>query len=248
MTLTQIKDAVAAYLHRTTDELTVNSVDLGLVALNHVRNQAELNHNFGFTRKLAQVSVDGVTGGSLDNAVDVDGAPINGQPPVAVKSIIDIGVADSVGNISPIEWTSGEDSANRTRQDNPFSIMRYPTDAQALCGPVGQRRVVFAGNQIHLFPRSPDTTLVLLMDVYSFTSDWTDTSLSPTATFTTPWVTHGSNYLIWAAVIQLNHMFKDFVFRQEGNLPPPQTLADNALESMKMWDTFKYEQFRRHSR
>jgi hypothetical protein len=60
------------------------------------------------------------------------------------------------------------------------------------------------------------------------------------------WLTKGSQYLLWAGLVEVNHMAKEFVFRQEGNLPPPEKLRDGALETFKLWDSFKFEQDRRH--
>jgi hypothetical protein len=60
------------------------------------------------------------------------------------------------------------------------------------------------------------------------------------------WLTKGASYLLWGGLIEVNHLVKEFVFRQEGNLPPPEKLRDDALEVFKQWDQFKFEQNRRH--
>ena len=60
------------------------------------------------------------------------------------------------------------------------------------------------------------------------------------------WLTKGAQYLMWAGIVEVNHLAKEFVFRQEGNLPPPEKLAETALETFRQWDAFKYEQSRRH--
>jgi len=71
-------------------------------------------------------------------------------------------------------------------------------------------------------------------------------TLAPGSDMTDIWLKHGAQYLLWAAIVQINHLAKEFVFRQEGNLPPPEKLAESALEAFKLWDSFKYEQDRRH--
>lgn len=60
------------------------------------------------------------------------------------------------------------------------------------------------------------------------------------------WLTKGAQYLLWGGIVEANHLAKEFVFRQEGNLPPPEKLRDSALEMFVQWDSFKYEQNRRH--
>lgn len=251
MTLYEIKVAVAAYLEKVIDDLTQQDVDLGLIALNHVRQVAEMNNDFNFTRKLLQVTVDGVTGGSLDTAIEYGAADLNGGPPtIPIKTIVDVGTLDTSGNFRPAEWTTTEDSLNRQRADSPYYTPRYPTDAQAICGPNGQQRFTFAGNKVFFFPKTTDLSLTVGIDAYTFTPDWTEDDVQRDSPFVYdgPWTQRGSQYLLWATVIHMNHLFKGFVFRQEGNLPPPQVLADTGLASLQTWDTFMFEQFRRHSR
>lgn len=239
MTLAEIKGAVAAYLHRTVAELSVGGVDLALVAMNQVRMQAELNHNFGFNRKLVTVTVDGVTGGSLSTAVE-----FGTVTPVKVKSLVDVGILDALGNLSPINWTVVEASLNTQRSDARF-LPRYPTDGQAVSAPIGGQRFYFSGDKIYVFPVAANTTFTLQMWVYAFTTDWTNADST-----TNIWTLEGSQYIQWASIIHVNHLVKDFVFRQEGNLLPqsPQTLADLGLANIITWDIFKFEQFRRHGR
>ncbi len=245
MELRDIKASAAAYLGRKTEDLTVNNVDLGLAAMNQVRLLAELNHDFGFTRKLLTLDVSSDTGGSLENATiygTSDAAP-------TVKTIVDVGQFDEVGNFIPVEWTTTQESLDRQRMDNPGTIVRYPTDGQAVCGPIGWRRFVFAGDKIYFFPKAQDVTVFTLgIIAYTFTTDWVDDDLKDESTAGAPWKLQGQQYLLWATIVQLNNLFKEFVPRQEGNLPPPQTLADAGLASLIQWDIFKFEQFRRHGR
>lgn len=246
MTLFEIRNAAAAYLHRDADELEVNDVDLGLSALNQVRQNAEQANDFGFTRKLLALTVDGVSGGSLDDAVEQGTT----SPPVEVKTVVDVGTFDADGNFCPAEWTTVAESLNRQRADNPHYVTRYPTDAQAVTGPMGWRRFVFSGNKVFWFPKTPNVTFDVGLEAYTFTPDWTEADLDEnnTGAYDGPWTQKGSQYLLWSVIIHLNQLFRDFVFRQEGNLPPPQTLADQGLQSLITWDIFKYEQFRRHGR
>lgn len=244
MTLKEIINAVAAYFEVAPTDFTINDVDLGLVALNQVRQNAEQQNDFNFTRKLLSVSVDGVTGGSLDTAVDY----VTGES-LDIKTIVDVGVFDTDGNLRPVEWTTVGDSLNRERLDNPMYVPRVPTDAQAECGPIGQQRFLFSGNNVFYFPKTANTTFTLGIEAYTFSADWLDEDLDDDCTDEgDPWLKRGSMYLQWATIIHLNQLKKTFVFRQEGNLPPPQALADLALSSLITSDNFKLEQFRRHSR
>lgn len=62
------------------------------------------------------------------------------------------------------------------------------------------------------------------------------------------WTTHGSQFILWQTIVHLNKLFRVYVPRQEGNLPPPTDLADAGLQTLVDWDSSKYEQFRRHNR
>lgn len=62
------------------------------------------------------------------------------------------------------------------------------------------------------------------------------------------WTIQGYEYLLWQSITILNHRFKTFVFRQEGNLPPPRDLAAQALAAFIEWDAAKFDANRRHGR
>jgi len=232
MKLSEIKVTAAAYLHRKDYEMTVNGIDLALVALNQVREQAEQNNDFNFTRRTFDVPVDGVSGGSLDPSV---------------KTVIDVGVKDQNGNLRPVEWTTTADALNQQRQENRFVTPRYPPDGTAYFN--GQR-FIFAGSHVDLFPKSPNLTVNLGVEAYTFTPDWTASDVDPlnATPYSGPWTERGHMYLLWSIVVHLNQLWRDFVFRQEGNLQPPEKLAESALATLLTWDTFQYEQFRRHNR
>ncbi len=242
MTLLDIETSIATYfeLANGTADLIVNQQDIALVALNQVRRQAELLHDFEFSRKLVTVSVNGVTGGSLEDAVLYS----DGTTEVDIKSVIECGLFDDEGNLCPVEWTTVSESLERQRMENRWEAPRYLTDDWYTSGPKGGARFVFTGSDVFRFPKDTTTTFTLGLEVYSMQSEWT----AMTGTPADIWTTYGAQYLLWGAIVQLNHLFKHFVFRQEGNLPPPEKLRDEGLQAFIAWDSFRYEQNRRHSR
>lgn len=342
MTLLEIKTAAAHYLQLGVADLTVNSQDLGLIALNNARQWAELHNDFEFSRKLVTVTVNSLTGGDLADAVlyeDVAAADtatvtgtltpdatgtynrfsdFNNRPffvrsdaayilfwnegywqlttpanfavavdtaglvndswrresgvivpdltltagsgytgsasvttavatPVSVKSVIDVGTFDDNGNFRPVEWSTVSESLERFRSDNRRGGVRYPSDGDVDRSPAGRSRFNFSGDRIHFFPKDEtrDEDFTLAMEVYAFNDDWVAGDLSATVA---PWTTLGSQYLLYQSVVFLNERVKEFVPRTEGNLPPPTELANAGLEALKAWDSYKYEQFRRHGR
>lgn len=74
MTLANLKKICAAYHQKTTSDLTIDSVDMFLVAANNVRSNAEMLHNFELSRCQATLTLDGSNGGALSAANIVNGA------------------------------------------------------------------------------------------------------------------------------------------------------------------------------
>ena len=345
MTLLELRSTLAAYLQKTVPDLLVNGMDLSLLALNNVRRKAEMLHDFEFSRRRITVTLDGLDGGTLDDAIQ------EGSPTCEVKSVIECGIYDDGWNVHPVEWTTVAESLERQRMMKPGFGPRYPSDGEATTGSYGAgmdlQRIAFCGNDIWCVPtRQKGKLFDLEIEAYTFQQDWLATSdsvvvtdvlgmdgvngtywpygifnqrplyinvidsapppstmlraiwwdasgewritsvnfigadpptvvnyQSMTATSMTPggqytghgawaglgtvtmapgsdtggiWLSKGSQYLLWAGIVEVNHLCKEFVFRQEGNLPPPEKMAEEALEVFRQWDTFKYEQTRRH--
>lgn len=73
MTLSRLKSVVASYFDRKADDLVTNDgVDLFLELANETRRTAEMNWNFEFSRVRAEMDIDGIIGGDLDQAMIED--------------------------------------------------------------------------------------------------------------------------------------------------------------------------------
>lgn len=167
MTLLQLKTALASYHHKGLSDLVVNGIDLGLQALNQVRLQAELDHDFGFNRKLLTLNVDTVTGGSLANAV-IQGTATT----VTIKTVKDIGTLDDLGNFIPQEWTTVGEGSERQREENPFRDLRFRNNDDN-CGPWGQKRFTLSDTDLAIWPKDTvSQTLSVVIDADVFSSDW----------------------------------------------------------------------------
>lgn len=339
MTLLELKTQIALYCGKdSAADLVVGGTDLGLLAINQVRQQAEMEHDFEFSRKLLTVSVNSLTGGSLNEAT-----VFGGTQELEVKTIVDVGLFDSGNNLIPVDWRTVSASLELQRKDNRYgtTLPRYPTDAQVLpFGTYGHARVTFSGDEVQVWPKTapttPVTTYQIGIEAYCFSPDYISAQLTPLLQVSgtlTPnvvgvyeeqvtqfqgypvyvggnfqwflyyagtlvkfvlrrgapqsdpdpnywfkditggfagsytaqgsntgspqvivnypiasdiWLTKGSQYLLWASVVHLNALHKGFVFRQEGNLPPPEKYRDDALQAFIDFDLFKYEQNRRH--
>lgn len=166
----------------------------------------------------------------------------------AVKSVIEVGVFDDQDNLRPVTWTTVAESLERQRKERRFQP-RYPTDEQASGAVRAASRVDFSGDNVYLFPlpTEPGDPVPLGIECYTFRRDWTADDLSALLEGD-EWTNNGEQFLMWGVIVHLNHLFKEFVFRQEGNLPPPTDLRNEGLAGFMAWDAHKYEQNRRHSR
>lgn len=342
MTIGQLKATTAAFFKVEQSELTKNGVDLFLMALNTVRLNAELNHDFEFTRQSVTVAVDNVLGGSLELAV-LEGTATT----VRVKQVVDI--AGKTGERKfPVEWTTREESMVRQRGDHDG----FPLCLDEPWVQEGQPRFELRNRKLWHYPeRTAAGSETVYVEAYVFSPDWTgiadyrvthvngDSSytdkvignysyvgdlngralywnpagfpltrsyiswlsfhylddvwachygtiteqgnillvtepnwLSATSaiignyidqnnvtdgiisvdvisdSLTDTWLTYGHEFLLWGVIVHLNHMFKEFVYRQEGNLMPPEKLMSVALENFKSWDATYYETNRQHGR
>lgn len=174
-TILELKSTIAGILGVTVTDFTVNDIDFGLAALNAVRLQAEQGNDFEFQRKTLSLTVNTLIGGSLEDAV------IYGTSTAAtIKTLIDVGQADTNGNFVPLEWTTKAESLERTRGENRYGsrALRYPSDADYQVYVGGRRRVVFNGDRVSLFPMGTvSENVTLLFEAYVYSSAWTAYSL-----------------------------------------------------------------------
>ena len=209
MTILEILSTAAAYHKKSVADLTVNGINLGLLALNQARSSAEDIHDFSFQRKLLTLSVNSATGGSLEDAV-IKGTSTT----VDLKTIIEIGQFDQYDNFRPLEWTTVEEGQERTRVENPRWGIRYPTDAQALSFPQGQPRIVLRGNMVEIWPKTDEASfnLTIGIEAYVYDSDWVGAShVAVTGTtgvtdFNTTYYLNGSfgSYGLWLNINPLD--------------------------------------------
>jgi hypothetical protein len=227
MTLADLKGKVAGYLGLSvagdTAKYTLNSVDLLLEGINAAKRRAQRLHDFELAKCSADLSVAVATGGSLANA------KLHGtNTAVTVKKVLDAFFPVN-GSARPVRFVGREsqvkDSAERY---STLSVQESP--AWTFTDPW----VVQFGDTLQLYPQSQTVwggaTITLYLDVVQWLPDY---SGSVTSDF---FLTYGSEYLFWQAVCECNHLVKEFVYRQEGNLTPPEKQAENAWLDLLNWN------------
>ena len=89
------------------------------------------------------------------------------------------------------------------------------------------------GNTVLMRPQLASGSLTLVMEAYTWFKEY-----DYVASYEDYFTQHGFNYLIWQGIVEANHISKEFVFRQEGNLAPPEKLAERYLQALITHDLF----------
>lgn len=104
--------------------------------------------------------------------------------------------------------------------------------------PPGRVEVVIHGDRVSLVPEVTEP-VTLFMDCFVWMDDYTDDA------DTDFFVERGSQYMIWAALCELNKLVKQWVPRQEGNLSEPTKERDIALEALIRHDKAVIDNYKR---
>lgn len=244
MNLTMLKAACAAFHQKQPEDLVEGFVDLFLVAANNARKSAEKKHDFEYSRCTATLSIDGVNGGDLNDAV-IAPAGFTG-----VRQILAVSTQRTNGVFVPVPFVSANVAIEHDRTEielakDYWPVERYPSDASFLYM-VGEANIVQRGHMIYRFPRvstvTPDqiNPLPLYLECYGWLRDYVEADLQKNDTDPAPdfLVDNGFDYLQWTIIIELNYKFHTFVPRQEGNVGSPERLQQQAWQDLTSWDTY----------
>lgn len=240
MTVGELTQQIKDYLnvgsgHEAGDLVIVNR--LVLQALNNARLWAERENDFALALVHGTLVVSPTTGGSLA-AVDVDGAT------VTIKSLVNVFLEEpsGSGNIYPLRRRPRKTYVGAAQRSNLLLEARLPDDWPVTPPSVASvnMEVLTFGDSLFLEP-SPSANTTLVIDGYRWMAPYT---LDADTDFFT---TYCSDFLLWRAVIEVNHRLEIFAIRQEGTLAPPTTMRDEAWESVLKWDSFLHEEGREHS-
>lgn len=162
----------------------------------------------------------------------------------SIREIADIQRAAGDGYLQPLDFTSSRRAIQRVRDelevDDDYGWdVRYPSDSQLLKRN-GESTLILRGNRINIYPLAgmPSASpLHVTLEGYGWLRyyDATDLLLFTPSDF---FVEYGYEYLQWAAIIELNYLFKTFVPRSEGNLSDPSSLQKAAWEKFLLWDSY----------
>lgn len=225
-TIGQIKNQIEFYLQTT--EFSQDGQDILLDELNEARKDAERFHDFQISLQRTTLAVDPDTGGDLTSVTLAGGKTF--------KALQLAYLVGSYGDI-PLHTSSKRVITQEKRDELDSWVWNYMSEFRAMNetdrSVQGMPRVYMLGTTVYLDPK-PTEVKTLALDVFTWWPDYTDDA-------DTDWFTeNGSNYLKWAAIVALNHKTGTFAPRQEGVLPPPEKMKNEALAkliSMDSWST-----------
>lgn len=246
MNIGQLRKAIAAYLNPDyvintsahpgetgpDSKFQVGEIDLLLLALNNVKREAEQLRDFQLSKCDVDVAVDGFTGGVLDSAL-LHGTNI----PVKVKSIIDGGWRTSTNGLIPVDVVPRDTWFQEQRRiDGMDGRVRYKGDPPGPNDVSSRHQIALLtnGNALSIGPgqSTAGTVYNIELSVFRWMSEYEkDTDEDFFTAFC-------HNYMMWAGIVEANHLVKQFVPRQEGNLSPPDKLKERAWSAVEKWDDF----------
>lgn len=233
-----LKAIVAAYFEKTVSDLTVNTVDLGLVALNNARKTIEKQRDWFYQQIRGQLLVDPTNGAQLGNMAVYGDEEIG----VATKSVETFYLTDTSTTPTTLiplfhhgKQTVMNKAKNRYQRRLSSDGNRYRSDDESpFLNTRTTAQVYLHAGVVYLNPPPSEATTVVV-DCYQWMDDYTEDA-------DTDWlIENGADYLQWKAIIELNHLWGQFVSTQDGNVPPPQKLVDEALAVLIEWDSQLYE-------
>lgn len=213
---------------------------LCLLALNNARKFAELKHDWRHSQVRGRVTVPSEGKVALSSVTDYYDALVTFD----LKAVTGVYKEDSeTGLLTPWplvtnkalaqEVTDLNDRVNGYDEDYRYR-KDLTTDQDAR-----RTQVVVRGDYLHLDPGSSES-VSLVVDGYRWMADYTadaDTDF---------FVLHGTTFMMYSAMCEVNHLIKAFVPRTEGNLPPPTRERDEQFGVLLDWDNYSVEGFVNH--
>lgn len=227
-TIPQLKAESASYLQREVNDFYQNGIDLLLTAINAGHVEAQKHRDF----ELAKCTVDIPV--SLNRGAPIGAAVLHGTTdPVIVKKILRAGYVDPQGGgIMPVKFVSqGTEAYDRWLQARQTYRWSPPPQQDGIWGGY----VVQSGTQLYYYGQSVlnQNPVTLMFDVVQIFPDYVDDESGFKDDFL---LQYGYEYLMWYTVVRCNYLVKEFVQREEGNLPTPKDERDAAWNKLIAWD------------
>lgn len=240
-TIGQIKEVIAANLHKTTASFVKGSgateIDLLLLALNNARKVAEKFHDFSICRKRGHFSYTG-TATDWRSPTWFSGTGTARKIKFWYERVGGTTSDGAYGGTDRAIRVLTQDQLARLYAREDYTVAPLETNARYLADSdpsygldplLGQTYVIIEGHNFYLHPATA-TTRTIIVDGFFWFTDWSS------GTTTDWWTENGAEFLILQAMIEVNRLSQTFVGNVEGNLPPPTKEAQRALADLVTLD------------
>jgi hypothetical protein len=239
MDIKSLKVKIATYLQKVPSDFVITnpsppptSVDLLLDAINKSHQWAQQQRDF----ENCKVSVDALV--DLNNGVPISPLPLHGtSTQVTIKKVLRAYIADGYGGVRPMKFVSRDwqyADAGQRWDGVPYpwaphqrDMPSYPTFYEVYLTQQANILMLYPNAQV-VVPQNP---LPVFLDVIRYFPDYQDTDSN-----TDFLLQFGDDYLMWDSCVRLNPLVKEFVPRQEGNVPAPTDERDQAWQDLITWD------------
>lgn len=161
----------------------------------------------------------------------------------SLREIEDVQRLTGDGYLEPISFNTSSRAIAQVRDEiavsnDYYEDWRYPSDRQLLARGSAQN-LIQRGSRLFVYPLPAATVddLSVTIEGYGWLRDYVtaDLSLSTPVDF---FCEFGHEFLQWSIIIELNHLFKTFVARQEGNLSAPEKMKQDCWKRLLDWDSY----------
>jgi len=229
----EVEDTIAAYLRQATADFTINGVNLLRLACNHARKRAERMHDWHHTAGSTVVTTSATGEFTIPAAIK----QFNGF--YLRQSDVDVPLHYASRQTGAV-WAKDRmakrsvDGSVRYLSDNDISIT---AEGYTNLGIYAPYEVFIQGRIGQLFPK-PSVAKSVVVDGFLWMDDYdadADTDF---------FVTHGSDFLLWSSIVEVNHHNHVFTDNQEGNVSPPLRYRDEAFATLIEHDNFQIDGYR----
>lgn len=240
-TIGQIKEVIAANLHKTTASFVKGSgateIDLLLLALNNARKAAEKFHDFSICRKRGHFSYTG-TATDWRSPTWFSGTGTARKIKFWYERVGGTTSDGAYGGTDRAIRVLTQDQLARLYAREDYTVAPLETNARYLADSdpsygldplLGQTYVIIEGHNFYLHPATT-TTRTIIVDGFFWFTDWSS------GTTTDWWTENGAEFLILQAMIEANRLTQTFVGNVEGNMAPPTKEAQRALGDLVALD------------
>jgi hypothetical protein len=195
-----------------------------LLAINNARKFAEMKHDWRLCEVRVRATVPAGSRVAMTELVDYWDDQVEHNLRALSNAYLE---NTETGVLHPIEIQTAKSLASRVKDVDDAQTMydaqlRYPGDLPDE-EYISRSTLVVHGDYMY-FQRKLTSESNIVIDGYRWLPDYE--SDEDTDFF----VTKGTGYLLWASMVEANHLFKSFVQRQEGNIAPPVKERDDALQ------------------